>query len=413
MKKRICWKRGMRLTDDIMRKASDCTEEQVSIALMLSAAGRFGLIPSVRDFNLQIDINKGFIEVGALDCLGLTKDGCLIDVQFDTQFTTSFETRVALPASNATTLTLLIEAHPTEWHDVNDGYERPNYSFTIVPEDSPVSPYALPIGRIVNENEYGWHMDDLDFVPPCLFVSSHRKFVEQKQAFYELLQNLDERIAKQSRSDGRTLMRIFWPEVRNALITVDKEQDAMTPMQLYGYIQKVVSSFTIAIELDDTLNLGEEDKQTFNQYVLARYNYKDVYRRIKEGLALSMSISEKMDRLQAAPEYAPKSNQPKAPTIAEDQLQKKCTNTKARITITNNEQGSTVYYTTDGTEPSVTSPKGTSISISNGFSNDRKREPDKTVTVKVMAMLNGVSSRINTYDITLHKYVERWTGIEI
>lgn len=403
----------MRLTDEILRKAADCTEEQVSTALMLSSAGRLGLLPNVREFNLQIDINNGFIEVGALDCLGLTKAGCLVDVQFDTQFSSSFDTRVSLPASSATVLLLLIEAHPSEWHEVNDGYEQPTYSFSLIPEDSPVSPYALPIGRLVNENEYGWHVDDIDFVPPCLLVSSHRKFVEQQQAFYELLLTLDERLMRQSRSDGRNLMRIFWPEVRNALITVDKEQDTMTPMQLFGHVQRVVSSFTIAIELDDVLNISEEDKQAFNQYALARYNYKDVYRRIKEGLALNATISEKMERLQAAPEPAPRPNQPKAPTIADDQLLKKCTNTKARITITNNEPGATVYFSTDGTEPSNALAKGMSFSVSNGFTNDRKREPDKTITVKVMAKLNGVCSRINTYEITLHKYIERWTGIEI
>lgn len=403
----------MRLTDEILRKADDCTEEQVGTALMLSSAGRLGLLPNVREFNLQIDINNGFIEVRALDCLGLTKAGCLIDVQFDTQFSSSFETRVSLPASSATVLLLLIEAHPSEWHEVNDGYEQPTYSFSLIPEDSPVSPYALPIGRLVNENEYGWHVDDIDFVPPCLFVSSHRKFVEQQQAFYESLLMLDERIMKQSRSDGRNLMRIFWPEVRNALITVDKEQDTMTPMQLFGHIQRVVSSFTIAIELDDVLNLSEEDKQAFNQYALARYNYKDIYSRIKEGLALNATISEKMERLQAAPEPASSPNQLKAPTIADDQLLKKCTNTKARITITNNEPGATIYFSTDGTEPSNALAKGMSFNVSNGFTNDRKREPDKTITVKVMAKLNGICSRINTYEITLHKYIERWTGIEI
>lgn len=403
----------MRLTDEILKKAYDCTEEQVNTAMMLSAAGRFGLLPNAREFNLQIDINNGFIEVGGLDCLGLTKGGCLIDVQFDSQFTTSFETRVSLPDSSAKVLMLLIEAHPSEWYDVNDGYEHPTYSFALIPENSPMSPYALPIGRLVNENEYGWHMDDINFVPPCLFVSSHRKFVEQQQAFYELLVKIDENLMKQSHSDGRNMMRIFWPKVRNTLITTDKEQDTMTPMQLFGNIQRIVSSFTIALELDDVLNLSDEDKQAFNQYALARYNYKDVYKRINEGLALNARISEKMERLQAAPEPAPRQNQPKAPTISDDQMLKKCTNTKARITITNNEPGATIYFTTDGTAPSPTSAKGTNISVANGFSNDRKREIDKTIIVKVMAMLNGVNSRINTYEITLHKNIERWTGIEI
>lgn len=413
MKRRICWKRGMRLTDDILRKSSDCMEEQIDVSLMLSAVGRFGLLPCERDFNLQLDINKGFVEVNALNCLGLTKSGDLVDIHYDTRFSTSFETRIVLPSSDVKVLLLLIEAHPTEWHEVNDGYEQPNYSLTLISEDTPISSHALPIGRIVNENEYGWHLDDVDFVPPCLFVSSHKKFKEQLQSFNELLSALDKMIVEQLRSDGRNLMRIFWPAVRNVIITIDKEKDIMTPMQLYGYIQKIVSHFTTAIELDDNLNLGEEDKQTFYQYSLSRYDYKDVYKKIKEGLSLSAVISEKMGRLQAAPESQPQANIPKAPTITEKQLIQKCTDTKSRIIITNNEPGASVYFTTDGTEPSASSQQGLSITFSNGFIDDPKPEPDKTKIVKVMAILNGIRSRTNTYQIILHKLSGKWWKYEI
>ena len=33
--------------------------------------------------------------------------------------------------------------------------------------------------------------------------------------------------------------------------------------------------------------------------------------------------------------------------------------------------------------------------------------------LKVKAVLNGVSSSTNTYEVTLQKDIERWTGIEI
>lgn len=403
----------MRLTDDILRKSSDCEEEQIGTALMLSAAGRFGLLPMARDFNLQLDINKGFVEIGALDCLGITKSGDVIDIQFDTQFSASFETRVSLPTAERGVSLLTVEAHPAEWHEVNDGYEHPDYSFSLVGEDTPISSHALPIGRLVNENEFGWHLDDIDFVPPCLFVSSHKKFIEQLQSFREALLALDNRIVQQLRSDGRNLLRTFWPSVRDVIISIDKEQDIMTPMQLYGYIQKVVSHFATAIELDDSLNLSEEDKQAFYQYSLSRYNYKDVYKKIKEGLALNAAISEKMERLQAAPEPQPQPNQPQAPTIADRLLTQKCTDTKTKIAITNNCPGATVYYTTDGTEPSTSSSKGTVINMANGFKDDPRPEPDKTATVKVMACLNGVSSRTNTYEITFHKMSGKWWKYEI
>ena len=62
MIKRICWKKGMRLTDDILRASDNCTIELVSGAVALVAAGRFGLFPSA-PFELSLNINKGLIDV--------------------------------------------------------------------------------------------------------------------------------------------------------------------------------------------------------------------------------------------------------------------------------------------------------------------------------------------------------------
>ena len=84
-----------------------------------------------------------------------------------------------------------------------------------------------------------------------------------------------------------------------------------------------------------------------------------------------------------------------------------------KIQITNNESVATVYYTIDGNEPTQASKSGNLIQIDSGFNNSRKKEADKVIVVKVKAILNGVSSSTNTYEITLQKDIERWTGIEI
>ena len=74
--------------------------------------------------------------------------------------------------------------------------------------------------------------------------------------------------------------------------------------------------------------------------------------------------------------------------------------------------GATIYYSIDGGEPSH-NLKGQTLQIESGFDNSRKREPDKVVMVKLKAVLNGIESSTSTYEITLQKDIERWTGIEI
>ena len=394
----------MRLTDEVLRASDDSTIEIVGNSLALAAAGRFGLLPSTH-FNLSVNISKGLVDVESLNCTAVTKSGNVIDAHYDTKFTNSFDTRIQIPEGNGEKEYVLTINYTGQWKDSNDGYEEPIYSFSLMASNSSIPSNSLPIARIVDE--YGWRVDEIDFVPPCLFISSHQKYNELLKQFSDVLTEIDNKAKNLLHSNGKDIIRVFWPIVQQLMITVNKEQDLMTPMGLLANVQKCVSAFTCACELDDYIDLADADR--FRNYIYAPYNYKDSYQRIKEGLDLCISINEKVSKLNEGPQ-APSTIE--APTIANSQLIKRCTNSKARIQVTNNVSGATVYYSIDGNEPSH-SLKGQDIQLESGFNNLRKREPDKIVMVKLKAVLNGIESNTNTYEITLQKDIERWTGIEI
>lgn len=407
MAKRVSWKKGMRLTEELLRSSDNCHYELSASTMSLASAGRFGLFPQLRQFEVSLSVTNGIVDVEALNCLALTKCGDLIDVYYDTRYSNSFETRVQIPESrDVNEYIVLVNAIKGNWVETNDGYETPEYGFSLIAANTPVPDNSMPIARIVNE--YGWRIDDLDFVPPCLYITSHQKYIELTKRFEEVLTALDAKVRGLLQSNGRDAFRIFWPVVQQLMITTNKEYDLMTPMMLMSNVQKCVSAFTCACELDDYLELEDVDK--FTNYIYAPYDYKDAYQKIKEGLDLCFSINEKVGKLK---EVTKSPSIVEAPTISDSQLIKKCTTSKARIQITNNVSGATVYYTIDGSEPTQASKSGQVIQIDCGFNNSRKREPDKVLVVKVKAVLNGVSSNTNTYEITLQKDIEKWTGITI
>ena len=317
MTKRICWKKGMRLTDDILRASDNCTAELVGNALALAAAGRFGLLPSTSPFESSLSINKGIVDVELLNCLAVTKGGFLIDAHYDTKFTNAFDTRVLIPEGNGgKEFILTINAQPEKWKGINNGYEEPEYSFSLIVPNSPLPANSLPIARIVDE--YGWRVDDVDFIPPCLYITSHQKYIELAKQFKEVLTEMDNKARNLLHSNGKDTIRIFWPIVQQLLITTGKEVDLMTPMSLLANVQKCVSAFTCACELDDYINLADAD--TFKNFVYAPYNYKDAYLRIKEGLGICLEINEKVDKFNAIPQ-AP--SLPQEPVVPEPPLANK------------------------------------------------------------------------------------------
>ncbi len=400
MSKRISWKKGMRLTDEILSMSDNCTSELIGKALVLSAGGNFGLFPNSRPFSLSLDINKNIIDVVSMNCLGITRDGTLIDVNFDTNYTNSFDTRTVIPGSNEDEVFILCVSSTGEWRDTNDGLCEPAYSFNIIDENTSVPANSLPIARIVYD-EYCWRMDEIDFVPPCLFVSSHDKYEELYSRFKQLLGKLDTILPHKFITEQKEALKIYWPIVQQLTITIDKEKDFMSPMMLLGSIQKCISGFVLACSLDDYITLG--DPEIFQNYVRTPYSYKNVYKKIKEGLELCTSISVKIDGFEAE-EPAPKPGPAlSAPTLSSDQLNQSTKTGRIKLAVGNVPDGAELYYSVDGSEPSILSKKGSVIIVDPHFKSDKNPEPDKQMTIKLRYEYNGSHSSIGTYQINVHK----------
>ena len=395
----------MRLTDDIMTSSDECHYESFGLALALAANGRFGLLPSNREFNISINVNKNFIYIETLNCLAITKSGKLIDICYDTSYSNNIDTRVAIPTSNNESFILCIEATDT-WKDCLDGFCEPSYRFVLMQENSVLSADMFPLARLVNE--YGWRLDETDFLPPCLFTSSHSEYSKHLTTLTNIVKASSKHLFDALQSDCKTAVTIFLPIVEQLRISLDKDIDLMTPMMLLGYIQKYISGFVCACALDSKLTVNESN--TYKNFIDVVYSYKNATGHIKEGLNLCSDICQKVEQLKSF--VAKQEVKIDAPTITEANLFKKCTNSKVRIPIENSIPGATIYYTIDGSEPTTSSNTGNAIVLMSGFVGGRdKEEADKYVTIKVKAVLNGVSSATNTYKVRLQKDIKHWIEI--
>lgn len=399
MPKRILWKKGMRLTDEILILSDKCTEEFVSKGLVLSACGRMGLMPSIRKFNISIDINNDVIDIVSIDCIGLTKNGSLIDVQYDTSYTNSFDTRVIIPSQTTNMRFLLCISALDDVRDTNDGMCEKQYSFILVEENSPVPDCSLPIARILYD-EYCWRSDERDFVPPCLYIKSHFKYEELAQKFLQILKEINSGLPQQFYTEKRDAVKIFWPLVQQILISMGNELDTMTPMTFLSNIQKLVSAFYCACYLDEYITVS--DPAQYISFVNTSFSYRNAYEIINEGVNLAFSISEKMKTFSAEPIHVQNLSLP-APSIEKGQLRQIIKSGSVQIRVTNNAPGATIYYTIDGSVPNQSSKSGNTILIESGFTDDWHKESPKDVIIKVIAYKDGVFSEVETYNVQIRK----------
>lgn len=410
---RIQWTRGMRLTDEIMRLSDSCHDKTLAQAFMLASAGRFGLMPAKEPFRCHLNISQSTIDVDELQCLAVTRGGNIIDINYAPSYNCLYETKVQIPDGEwPDGLILTVNATDDQWILTanNDKLEQPHYSFTLIGANADVPDNALPIACV----NASLKEEDPDFVPPCLYVESHSGFRILREDFYKKLVSIDEKARKAGEKGTFSMaIAIFWPLIQQLRITADMGRDLMTPAQLLSYVQRCVSAYICACAIG---NIKVEEKGQFEFFVKRTYGYKDVYALISEGIKYCRKIETGIESLSTEPQQQqyqqpqqPQSRSLMAPALREDQIEQVCERPITVINISYPIPAANIFFTIDASNPTprsmMATRNGTTFNVifENGYDGKKQDEPDKTISLKLIAVLNGVASSISTYNLLMHK----------
>lgn len=290
----------MKLTDSLFRLSDDFRDELSSSAFYMMSAGRFGLIPSRFPFHITLNFTKNFVEVTEICCTAVTKCGLLIDLSYNTVFNRVCDVNVPLPKEGGDCY-LLLNVKEAEWVPTGAQTCEPAYFFTLVSSNTPVPDRAVPVAHIVDE--YGWRMDNVDFVPPCIFLSSDRKYMELRDTILESVSLIDLRLSEVASSECRTAVMMMWPVIQQVRISLTMDVELMTPMVLLGLTQKCVGAFYAACLMDEHISL--ENRESYENFFRMPYDFRNVYQKIREGLKWCVTISDrilKFGEVEKAPE---------------------------------------------------------------------------------------------------------------
>lgn len=289
---KVTWKKGMRLSTEVFDALDVSYDENIRLSNLIATGGEFGLIPAHRPFEISVNVSNNFLEVVSLSCHGITKSGKIVDIDFDSKYTNTFYTRLTIPSANADeAFMLIVKFHDNEWREVNEMYSEPKYTFELLGENSPIDDNSLPIGLLVNQ--YGWRLDETDFVPPCLYTMAHPKYVEQVNKAKLIYKSISDRCLSAHNCVARYLLGTIWPTVAYNYINIDKKRERFSPAELFASVQKVITSFVIGCSIDEYITL--ENPEPFVAYHQRPYDAKNLFRDIQKGLELCAEIFIKMD----------------------------------------------------------------------------------------------------------------------
>lgn len=308
MHNKVTWKKGMRLSTEVFNAMDKANEESLRVISLLGSANRYGLFPSIKPFELSVNINGNAIEVTSLSCHGITKTGCFIDIDYDSNFVNTFDTRIAIPDGlEGDAYYLVIKVHEGSMREINETVSELSYSFELIGENSPLADNCLPIGMLVNQ--YGWRMNETDFVPPCLYLTAHPQYMEQWEKARTHAKDLFTKCLLSQNCVAKSLLTQVWTSSSTVFSRLDKERDTLTPGQLLSSLQQLVSAFLIGCFADEYVSLENQDQ--FALYAQRPFDAKNIYRDIETGIALCAEISSKMNAVCAMTEIQRQIETPK------------------------------------------------------------------------------------------------------
>lgn len=395
MQRRVFWEPGMRVKNTILQASDDAHFAWVDKAITLASTGRFGLIPNNKPFDLDLTVEKDCISIDRLTCFALTPGQNMIDIEL------AGPEKCEMPQSGATDTLLLIIKVTDKWKKSNDVFEEPVYEYDIIKPNSNLPSTAFPIARLV-ASKNGWKKDD-DYVPPCLFVSSHIKYKELLKQFLKTLKEIEQKIQPLPNTEARRIMLALLPFIQQIRIDTEWGQDTLTPEEFGANIQKIAATFYTVSELLDSYN--PDGPGDFRQYAQLSFNKSmELYPHIKNSVVdlcskLKYRIEEGLKNMIEAPIELPNAIQP--PTIAKEYRNLTCKSNQISIPVSDVPQGAIVFYSTDGSNPNK--PLDESNCVIYDTSNDLKKKiPDRTIQVRLMALYDNKPSQIVSFEIKVH-----------
>lgn len=418
MQRRICWNPGMRLSDKHLRASDDAHYAWIDKAITLASAGQSGLIPNVKPFKIDMKVDGDHVDITALTCFAVTEGHNLIDIEFDSKYSIQKNSRLELPKTVSSDNQLLVIKATGLWEETNNSskepvrFEEQAYDFAIINANSRIPVNSFPIARFVASNN-NW-VQDYEFVPPCLLVSADEKYKKLLEQFLDILKQIEQKTQPLPDSDALRIMTVLLPLVQQIRIDTDWGRDTLTPLGLLANIQKIASTFYTVSVLNDCFD--QDRPGDFRGYAQQSYsNLLEIYPLVKKGVELceklKARIEESLKGIKETPKESPTINVIQPPYIAEENRYQNCNSNHISIPVGNVPIGATVFYSTDGSVPSIPLDSSKCIPIPTGY-DIKKRMPDTTINIKLMSVVGQNHSEIVSYSITLH-YEYKWGGYTI
>lgn len=239
---RINWHPGMELTTQTFLDLDENLDFRQQMAIRAALGDHcIGLLPDC-PFNNKGHFYTNQYEMERLECTALLPSGRIILID------EAVSISIPILFGDAYYLTVGIGQGTVPFEKGGVGYVRPTYSYAIMTLEEMTSCDVFPIVRFTVKD--GTFSVDDDFIPPCLLISSDKRFETYRDHYAELLKQLGEHSNLKDGEGKQNMLRYMFRMRSQSL-----QGQGMEFLKLTQEVAQAVDYFIIRPNTDQPIDI--------------------------------------------------------------------------------------------------------------------------------------------------------------
>jgi len=269
---KIHWAKGLDITPEIFIDSDNYHIEERNLLGCFFASRLYGISPD-RKFHIRkrIDIHTFTLFIDDLECLAITPNGCVINIQSGTPF----NKKVNLKEATGEELYVILTVHPHAIVPVDEKglYAEQKYDFVLNSMEETIGD-GIPVLKIYYDNDNQcWEIDD-SYIPPSIALNSVDTLMEQ---YHEIKNKLDSIIEKLP-EDNLTCMQALllqW-EFDNYCLQGPPQELTLLLKKICWVLKLYIKSIKKTDKLHDTIRFIGEEYNHNDSAMLLHWGYKSL-----------------------------------------------------------------------------------------------------------------------------------------
>jgi len=183
-KVRIDWKTGMDITPEVFINSDNYHISERSLLGRFLAFRSYGILPEL-PFHIEKNIENNCLHINNLECLAITGDGYIINIQ-------NYKKELKLNEMG-TAFYVVLTVNPYLPPNTNELSDYVEYGLVLKEIDKTIE-NGIPVLKIIKNNQ-GWEIDET-YIPPAISLNAvtrlKEKFAEINNIIHELTAKIPE-----------------------------------------------------------------------------------------------------------------------------------------------------------------------------------------------------------------------------